>query len=155
MARKRINRGVVALGASAEAAVYMAGYLRTAPTDAVLDFGGVGVPVPIVSAAPLERVAAAPELVFTAPADGYRDGHYTGQGSTRRGDLGVSVDVAGGRITNVSITRSTMQFPTRDLAPLPAEVIERQAPRIDVISRATYSSQAFKTAVTQALSQAA
>jgi uncharacterized protein with FMN-binding domain len=66
----------------------------------------------------------------------------------------VQVQVAGGRISNVSITRSTLQYPLRDIAGLPQEVVDRQSAQVDVISRATYSSTAFRQAVTQALSSA-
>jgi len=85
----------------------------------------------------------------------FRDGTYTGQGSSRRGDVWVSVQVQGGRIANVSITRSTLQYPLRDIAGLPSQVVQRQTAQVDIVSRATYSSQAFRQAVSQALSKAA
>jgi uncharacterized protein with FMN-binding domain len=66
----------------------------------------------------------------------------------------VSVQVQGGRIANVTITRSTLQYPLRDIANLPAEVVERQSAQVDIVSRATYSSQAFRAAVAQALASA-
>ena len=84
----------------------------------------------------------------------YRDGTYTGQGTSRRGDVWVSVQVQGGQIANVTITRSTLQYPLRDIANLPAEVVQRQSAQVDTVSRATYSSQAFRGAVSQALSAA-
>ena len=66
----------------------------------------------------------------------------------------VSVTVEGGKITNVQITRSTLQYPLRDIANLPGEVVQRQSANVDIVSRATYSSMAFRGAVTQALSAA-
>jgi uncharacterized protein with FMN-binding domain len=54
----------------------------------------------------------------------------------------------------VSITRSTLQYPLRDIAGLPQQVVDRQSAQVDVVSRATYSSTAFRQAVTQALSGA-
>jgi uncharacterized protein with FMN-binding domain len=66
----------------------------------------------------------------------------------------VSVVVQGGRITSVDITRSTLQYPLRVIANLPDEVVQRQSPQVDIVSRATYSSQAFRQAVSQALQQA-
>jgi uncharacterized protein with FMN-binding domain len=83
-----------------------------------------------------------------------KDGTYTGTGSSRRGDVWVSVQVQGGRILTVTITRSTLQYPLRDIAGLPAQVVQRQSAQVDTVSRATYSSQAFRTAVFQALSKA-
>jgi uncharacterized protein with FMN-binding domain len=37
---------------------------------------------------------------------------------------------------------------------LPDEVVQRQSPQVDLVSRATYSSMAFRGAVTQALAAA-
>jgi uncharacterized protein with FMN-binding domain len=62
--------------------------------------------------------------------------------------------VQGGQIANVTITRSTLQYPLRDIADLPSEVVQRQSAQVDIVSRATYSSMAFRDAVTQALSAA-
>jgi uncharacterized protein with FMN-binding domain len=203
MASTRMHRGLVALSASAIAAVYMAGYLRTQAADATIAAGE-----PSLTAAPSAQVAvAAPPAVTLAPAPqpvvqrqvpgaprpaatpatqaqppaqsqpqpqtqpqsqaqaqsqspsqavqaAYKDGTYTGQGTSRRGDVWVQVQVAGGRISNVSITRSTLQYPLRDIAGLPQEVVDRQSAQVDVVSRATYSSMAFRQAVTQALSSA-
>jgi uncharacterized protein with FMN-binding domain len=42
----------------------------------------------------------------------------------------------------------------RDIAGLPSQVVQRQSAQVDIVSRATYSSEAFKDAVAQALSQA-
>jgi uncharacterized protein with FMN-binding domain len=66
----------------------------------------------------------------------------------------VSVQIQAGQITNVSITRSTLQYPVRDIANLPSQVVQRQSAQVDIVSRATYSSTAFRTAVTQALASA-
>lgn len=87
-------------------------------------------------------------------AAGYKDGTYSGHGTSRRGDVWVDVTVGGGRITSVKITRSTLQYPLRDIADLPDEVVQRQSAQVDIVSRATYSSQAFRGAVSQALSSA-
>ena len=108
---------------------------------------------------PLLRSAPTPTSVPTpvpnaAFGDSLKDGTYTGTGSSRRGDVWVSVQVQGGRISTVAITRSTLQYPLRDIAGLPAQVVQRQSAQVDIVSRATYSSQAFRTAVSQALSKA-
>jgi uncharacterized protein with FMN-binding domain len=87
-------------------------------------------------------------------AAAYKDGTYTGQGTSRRGDVWVSILVQAGKIANVTITRSTLQYPLRDIANLPSQVVQRQSARVDVVSRATYSSMAFQGAVAQALAAA-
>jgi uncharacterized protein with FMN-binding domain len=160
-----MHRGLVALSASAVAAVYMAGYLRTQAADASI--GGAAVPTltaattaPIAAAAPARTATPAPRPVVqpqaqtSATAAAYKDGTFTGQGSSRRGDVWVSVQVQGGRIATVTITRSTLQYPLRDIATLPSEVVQRQTAQVDIVSRATYSSMAFRGAVSQALASA-
>jgi uncharacterized protein with FMN-binding domain len=96
----------------------------------------------------------APQAQSQTQAAGYKDGTFSGHGTSRRGDVWVDVTVQGGRITDVNITRSTLQYPLRDIAPLPGEVVQRQSAQVDTVSRATYSSTAFRAAVSQALSQA-
>jgi uncharacterized protein with FMN-binding domain len=191
MASNRMHRGLVALSASAIAAVYMAGYLRTQAADATI---AAAEPALLASPTSQVAVAAAPPATATpapqpvvprqpplasrpsatppsqsqprAPTQSptqtpsqavqaaYKDGTYTGQGTSRRGDVWVQVQVTGGRIANVSITRSTLQYPLRDIAGLPQQVVDRQSAQVDVVSRATYSSMAFRQAVTQALTGA-
>jgi uncharacterized protein with FMN-binding domain len=179
-----MHRGLVALSASAVAAIYMAGYLRTQAADAsiaaaVVPTATVGQGAPIAVAVPTAtppppviqrqpptsaRIAPTSQPTPAAVAIGsgtgaqtrstYKDGTYTGQGTSRRGDLTVSLQVQGGRITNVTITRSTLQYPLRDIANLPSEVVQRQSAQVDIVSRATYSSMAFRGAVSQALAAA-
>jgi uncharacterized protein with FMN-binding domain len=189
-----MHRGLVALSASAVAAIYMAGYLRTQSADATI--GAAALPTPAAASARIAAAApaatgeparptvvqlatptilrAAPTPQPTAPltvgvaptqtangsgtgqtvATGYKDGTYNGTGSSRRGDVWVSVQIQAGRIANVTITRSTLQYPLRDIANLPSQVVQRQSAQVDVVSRATYSSQAFRGAVSQALASA-
>lgn len=178
-----MHRGLVALSASAVAAIYMAGYLRTQAADASIGAASVPTPAPVVAAAPPAPTAtpavqpfvqrAAPPVSRAQPTPApqaaappaqapsqsqsqgqYKDGTYTGQGTSRRGDLWVSLQVAGGRVTNVTITRSTLQYPLRDIQNLPQEVVQRQSAQVDLVSRATYSSMAFRGAVAQALASA-
>jgi uncharacterized protein with FMN-binding domain len=108
--------------------------------------------VPSTAPTPTPQAAAAPSAAQSGPS--YKDGTYTGQGSSRRGDVWVSITVAGSHITDVTITRSTLQYPLRDIAGLPDEVVQRQSAQVDTVSRATYSSQAFRSAVSQALAKA-
>ena len=185
MPSHRMHRGIVALSASAVAAIYIAGYLRTQAADASIDAAAVPTlavaqSAPVVAAAPptlapptvtpvpqaplraqppaTSRAAPTPQPT-AAPAQPnvssqYKDGTFTGQGTSRRGDVWVSVQIQGGQIANVTITRSTLQYPLRDIANLPSEVVQRQSAQVDIVSRATYSSMAFRGAVTQALTAA-
>jgi uncharacterized protein with FMN-binding domain len=113
------------------------GSLRTAPT-------------PTTTTPPASNTAAN----TGAAVAGYKDGTFSGMGTSRRGNVWVDVTVQNGRISTVNITRSTLQYPVRDIAGLPQEVVSRQSAQVDIVSGATYSSQAFRTAVSQALGQA-
>jgi uncharacterized protein with FMN-binding domain len=193
MPTPRLHRGLVALSASAIAAVYMAGYLRTQSADASIGAPADSAPAvqsvaaaagppavvsrvqpvapPVQSNAPPAQSVAPPATARGAPpatpvparsapnppaaAQGaYKDGTYTGQGNSRRGGVVVNVVVQSGRIATVTITQSSLQYPLRDIAGLPAQVVQRQSAKVDTVSRATYSSQAFQGAVAQALSKA-
>lgn len=84
----------------------------------------------------------------------FKDGTYSGQGTSRRGDVQVSVAIQSGRISSVAITAATTQYPTRLIAGLPAQVVSRQSAQVDSVSGATFSSLAFRSAVLQALQRA-
>ncbi|MCC7105742.1 MAG: FMN-binding protein [Chloroflexi bacterium] len=84
----------------------------------------------------------------------YRDGTYTGSGTSRRGGFTVAVTIQGGRIANVALTQVTTQYPASRIAALPGQVVARQSAQVDRVSGATYSTQAFQQAVGQALSKA-
>ncbi|TME28250.1 MAG: FMN-binding protein [Chloroflexi bacterium] len=169
MPSNRMHRGLAALSASAVAAIYLAGFVRTEPADAGLSPVATETPVATTPAATPTGVAstAAPARAASATAtpaparaasaaatpasqttSGYKDGTYTGQ------DVWVQVQVMAGRIANVTITRSTLQYPLRDIAGLPQQVVQRQTAQVDLVSRATYSSMAFRGAVSQALASA-
>jgi uncharacterized protein with FMN-binding domain len=177
MPSHRMHRGLVTLSASAVAAIYFAGYLRTQAADAAL--GATALPTPTTleavptatpttvvvqrSAPPTSRSAAPTPQPSPTPsaqsapavvAASYKDGTYTGTGTSRRGDVWVSVQIQGGQIANVTITRSTLQYPLRDIANLPSQVVQRQSAQVDIVTRATYSSMAFRGAVSQALASA-
>ena len=168
MAKQRMHRGLVALSASAVAAIYLAGYVRTQPADATLDVveptaivatvrpGSTPQPTlqPFVSRALPSATPVPAPAASAATGASYKDGTYSGQGSSRRGNVWVNVIISAGNIESVTITRSTLQYPVRDIAGLPSQVVAKQSAQVDIVSGATYSSQAFRTAVSQALSQA-
>jgi uncharacterized protein with FMN-binding domain len=182
-------RRLVALSASAVAAVYFAGYLVTGAADAGLSGSvaptattisaparaapGSG-PTPVLAQRPATAAPSRPTTTTLSraptvapprspaaaptspPAAGaaYRDGTYDGTGTSRRGDVSVEVTIAGGRISDVAITDVTTQYSVRRIAALPGQVVARQSARVDRVTGATYSAQAFQQAVQQALAQA-
>jgi uncharacterized protein with FMN-binding domain len=155
----------VVLSSTVIAAIYAAGYVRTQSADQQLA-AAESAPVPTAAiSAPAPGSAIPPSTGPTVPlslvsptttiASGLRDGTYQGHGTSRRGDIYVQLDVQGGRITNVQITRSTTAYPVSRISALPGEVVARQSAAVDTVSGATLSARAFKQAVAQAITQAA
>ena len=144
MARTKTPRRLVALSASAIATVYFAGLLTTR-----------GAAVDLTQAAAASVATPSVATVATTSSSGYADGTYTGTATSRYGSLTVATTIAGGRITDVSITNASTTFPVSQIASLPSAVVQSQSARVDAVSGATASSQAFLQAVSQALAQAA
>lgn len=176
MARK-LNKNLVALSSAAIAALYGIGYARTiAPAH---DTAGPATlaaalaspqPSPSDTATAVARAVAAalpthaathaatPAATHTATqvqAAAYRDGVYTGSGTSCFGGFDVAVTVQSGEITGVELTKVTTKYPAARIAQLPGQVVQRQSAAVDLVSGATNSARAFKDAVTQALAKAA
>jgi uncharacterized protein with FMN-binding domain len=160
--RQRLHPGLVALSASAIAAVYAVGYLHTQPYDAALAAAASNTPV-VAIATPLSAASASPRPVASptvapvaaAAQQGYTDGTYTGSGTSRFGGVEVQVTVQAGKITNVALTRVTTKYPASRIAALPGQVVSRQTAQVDNVSGATASASAFRMAVQTALRKAA
>src|SRR5216684_2063663 len=163
---KKMPRRLVALSSSAVAAIYLAGFVYTRGADAGLASVATSVPT-AVSASPSATASngqpsvvvsasatATPTSTSTTTTSAYRDGTYTGAGTSRRGNVDVSVTIQSGRIANVTISSVTTQYPVSRLASLPSQVVSRESSQVDNISGATYSAQAFSLAVQAALSKA-
>ena len=117
-------------------------------------------PTPTVTITPPTAThAAIATTVAAAPAGAvqtgkYKDGSYTGAGTSRRGDIEVAVTVQGGKITSAEITTCGTVYSCARIAALPGQVITRQSAMVDRVSGATYSTQAYQLAVADALAQA-
>ncbi len=164
---ERTPRSLVALSVSAVAAIYVAGFVSTQAADTSLSGSVTSAPaavtapvVPNRGLAPSVAPTPATPRGTTQPAStaatrtGYRDGTYRGTGTSRRGNVSVSLTVQGGKISNVSITGATTQYPLSSIARLPDQVVSRQSAQVDRVSGATFSAMAFQGAVQQALAQA-
>jgi uncharacterized protein with FMN-binding domain len=156
----KISRRMVALSASAIATIYAAGFMLTRSADAGLagssstataTASATAQPATSTPTAVVGASAPATAVSTFASATAYKDGTYTGQGTSRRGGVSVSVTVQSGAITNVQITSVSTQYPVSRIASLPGVVVKQQTANVNVISGATYSSQAFTQAVQQAL----
>jgi uncharacterized protein with FMN-binding domain len=117
--------------------------------------------VPAAPAPAAPPVAAAASTPAPQPAQdtaaksvGYKDGLYTGWGTSRHGDIQAYVEVKNGKIASAFISECLTQYSCSWIAKLPPQVVERQSPETDYVSGATQSSNAFYYAVLNALKQA-
>ena len=83
-----------------------------------------------------------------------QDGTYTGSGTGFRGETNVTVTVAGGKISDITIDsyQDDEQFFGRAESTIIQEIIANQSVNVDAVSGATYSSNGIKEAVANALS---
>lgn len=165
MAKKMPGR-LVALSASAVAVIYLTGLVSTQPAADSATVAAAG-PVSSLVAIASPTLTSTPFVVTAAPATAttsatatpaskstYVNGTYSGSGTSRFGNVNVSVTIAADRISNVQITSVTTKYPASRIASLPALVMQSQTANVNVVTGATSSSQAFKQAVQQALAQA-
>lgn len=135
---KRIDRSLVALSSAAIVAVYAAGYLRTESAAQQIQ----------------SRQGSYQALPGAQGVQRLKDGTYTGRGSSRRGDITATVVVRNGRIESADIAECATTYPCSVISELPSEVVASQGTNVDMVSRATDSSEAYLGAVADALSQA-
>jgi uncharacterized protein with FMN-binding domain len=96
-----------------------------------------------------------PPAPAAPPVLHYKDGHYTGWGRSRHGDLQASIWIEGGRISTASIAQCETRYPCDWIIRLPPQVVQRQSAEVDYVSGATESATAFYYAVLEALAKAA
>ena len=91
-----------------------------------------------------------------APDCAYKDGTYYGTGTGFGGTLKVKVVISRGKITSIEVVENhdDSSYLNRAKA-LIGNIISSQSTNVDVISGATYSSNGIKSAVRDALRQAA
>ena len=92
----------------------------------------------------------------TPAAAAFKDGSYTGKAEGMKGDIEVSVEVAGGKIAKVNIMSQNETVGVADLAleNVPAAIVEKQGTEVDTVAGATVSSEAIIAAVDEALAKA-
>lgn len=84
----------------------------------------------------------------------YRDGTYSGWGTSRHGDIQATVQIQDGRIISATITQCLTRYSCSRIAALPPQVVSRQSADVDYVSGATQSANAFYYAVVEALAKA-
>jgi len=116
---------------------------------------------PAATSAPLATATVAATATPTtqptqavAASSTYKDGTYTGSGTSKHGGVTVAVVIKNGVIVSTEITASNTRYPISRIAALPGEVVAAQSASINFVSGATDSSMAFQTAVASALALA-
>lgn len=85
----------------------------------------------------------------------WRDGTYVGKAQSHGGEMEVTVVVKDGRIQQV-VPKATDTEGISDaaLTKLPAAIVKAQSTEVDAVTGASETSEALKTAVTEALKTA-
>jgi uncharacterized protein with FMN-binding domain len=104
--------------------------------------------VPVAPAATVADTASQSPDKDQAP---YKDGTYTGWGTSRHGDIQATVMIKDGRIAGAVISECLTRYSCSWIAALPGQVAARQSAEVDFVSGATESSNAFYYAVVDAL----
>jgi len=121
-------------------------------------------PAPAVAAAPVSQPAPeppaaaapppAPVIPPPPPAPKWKDGTYTGWGTSRHGDIQAQVVIENGRIASATIAQCLTRYSCDVISKIIPQVAQRQSPDTDTISGATQSSDAFYYGVVEALGKA-
>src|SRR5579859_1943920 len=163
--------GAVAQAASADARAAAPTTGANAATRRIIVAASTATPLPLVSSRPVGPQSPSsgsrpvgpqsPSLAPTAVgattavvAQALADGSYQGRGSSNFGNVGVTVQVLGGKVNTVDISTCSTYYPCSWISHLPAQVVSRQSADVDLVSGATGSAAAFQQAVSQALQTA-
>lgn len=103
-----------------------------------------------------ESDSSSAEIAAVQEASAYKDGTYYGTGKGFAGNIKVKVDIAGGKISAISIvsTKDGDSY-VKSASSLLDTIVEKQSTNVDTVSGATFSSRGIIAAVRSALSQAA
>lgn len=89
-----------------------------------------------------------------APSGNWRDGTYTGWGTSRHGDIKAQVVIRDGRIVEAAIASCETRYPCDVISDIIAQPVARQSPEVDRVSRATESADAYYYGLVEALKEA-
>jgi uncharacterized protein with FMN-binding domain len=108
----------------------------------------------VVVATPVPVAPPTPEPVAAPAAPKWKDGSFTGWGTSRHGDIQAQVVIEAGRIRAATIIECNTRYSCDVIDMLPPQVAVRQSADVDYVSRATESANAFYYAVVEALNKA-
>lgn len=109
---------------------------------------------PVIAPAPPEPKTDSPAPAPAPAAHVWKDGTYTGWGTSRHGDIQATVVIEGGHIASAKIAQCLTRYSCDVIDKLPPQVAQRQSPEVDYVSGATQSTNAFYYAVVEALDKA-
>lgn len=122
---------------------------------------GPAAPTKLAATGGAKPTAPASRAAATAAGTGMRDGRFTGSlVQTKYGPVQVAITVSGGRMTDVTAVQlpsgdATSLKKSQQAAPiLRQEALTAQSAKIDTVSGATYTSDAYKTSLQAALDAA-
>ncbi|MDQ2639028.1 MAG: hypothetical protein M3Y79_00360 [Pseudomonadota bacterium] len=105
--------------------------------------------------------AAEPEAAVDAQAEPetrtepyWRDGTFTGWGTSRHGDIKAQVVIRDGRIVESAIVSCETRYPCDVIEKIIPQPVQWQSPEVDRVSRATESADAYYYALVNALAEA-
>jgi uncharacterized protein with FMN-binding domain len=146
-ARAEVNTGfAVTAPASASTATTPAQPSPLAPSPLA--------PSPPVPSPPSPLPLAPSPPPAPSPPSQYKDGAYTGWGTSRHGDIEATVVIENGKIASARISQCLTRYSCSVIARIIPQVVERQGPDVDYVSGATQSANAFYYAVLEALIKA-
>lgn len=153
-----VQEPVATTSAPVPAAVAVATPTKTTPAPASNPAPTTTTPAP--AKAPASAPSPAP-VATPKPAGQYKDGTYTGGvADAYYGNVQVSATIQGGKITNVTFldhpqTHQTSVYINAQAMPyLTQEAIQAQSANVNIVSGATFTSQAFMQSLASALTQA-
>lgn len=111
-------------------------------------------PVAVVEHKPEPVPVVAPPPPPPPPAPKWKDGTYTGWGTSRHGDIQAQVIIEDGRIKSATIAQCYTRYSCDVIDKIIPQVAQRQSPETDYVSGATQSTNAFYYGVVDALSKA-
>jgi uncharacterized protein with FMN-binding domain len=149
----RLPGGIVALSSAAILTVYSLGRVNTTSGSEQLPVATS--PAGVVSASASHASATpAPSSGATSPVAAYKNGTFTGNGSSRHGGMEVTVVINGGKIVSANVTSCATRYPCSDVSSLVHSAVSNQKVPSSHVSGATDSSKAYKQALTNALAKA-
>jgi uncharacterized protein with FMN-binding domain len=108
----------------------------------------------VASAVAADTVPSPLPPPVAAPGGNWRDGTYTGWGTSRHGEIKAQVVIRNGRIVESSVASCETRWPCDVITEIFNQPVERQSADVDRVSRATESSNAYYYALVAALDNA-